>query len=161
MIYFDMDDVIVDFHEYVNRVLGTKLKIGDMMTQENWAELRHNHPRMFRDMVPMTGMDVIVRKITRRGYRAALLTAIPFDGLHPWQHAISDKYSWAQKHSLLTDVFYGPYAHDKWKHCKTGDILVDDKKSNCDEWVAAGGIAHLFRGVQECETWFNETGILI
>ena len=36
---------------------------------------------------------------------------------------------------------FGPYSKDKWQHCNAGDILIDDRQSNIDEWRAAGGIA--------------------
>ena len=35
----------------------------------------------------------------------------------------------------------GPYSHDKQKWCIPGDILIDDRPSNIEQWTAAGGIA--------------------
>jgi hypothetical protein len=36
---------------------------------------------------------------------------------------------------------FGPYSKDKHQHCRPGDILIDDRSSNIEEWQAAGGIA--------------------
>jgi hypothetical protein len=38
-------------------------------------------------------------------------------------------------------VRFGPYAEDKQRHCTPGDILIDDKLSNCEQWQAQGGWA--------------------
>jgi diphthamide synthase subunit DPH2 len=41
-------------------------------------------------------------------------------------------------------VTIGPYSRDKWKHVKNpGDILIDDRADNIEEWIAAGGIGIL------------------
>jgi hypothetical protein len=40
---------------------------------------------------------------------------------------------------------FGPYSKDKKDHCVSGDILLDDRKSNIDEWNQAGGIGILYR----------------
>jgi hypothetical protein len=55
--------------------------------------------------------------------------------------AFYDKVIWAQTNFPGIPVMFGPYSKDKWKHCLTGDILIDDRSSNIDEWRAAGGIA--------------------
>jgi hypothetical protein len=36
---------------------------------------------------------------------------------------------------------FGPYSKDKHMHCQPGDILIDDRLSNVEEWRTAGGIA--------------------
>ena len=36
---------------------------------------------------------------------------------------------------------FGPYSKDKHQHCEPGDILIDDRSSNIEEWRAVGGIA--------------------
>jgi uncharacterized protein YfaT (DUF1175 family) len=35
----------------------------------------------------------------------------------------------------------GPFSHDKQKWCKPGDILIDDRPSNIEEWTGVSGIA--------------------
>jgi hypothetical protein len=41
---------------------------------------------------------------------------------------------------------FGPFSKDKYVHCHAGDVLIDDRTSNCEEWRAAGGIAIQHRG---------------
>ena len=36
---------------------------------------------------------------------------------------------------------FGPYSHDKHVHCLPGDVLIDDRTSNCEDWRRAGGVA--------------------
>ena len=158
MIYFDLDDVLADFTGYTNKVLGTKFGIGDTMTDANWHEVRTYHQRLFCDLKVVEPMQDLVRRVlevTSPG-SVAILTALPFDEVSPWQFAAMDKFAWCQKHFLGIPVFFGPYAHDKRRHCKWGDVLIDDKFSNCDEWRAAGGFAHLFRTPERCVDWLHE-----
>jgi hypothetical protein len=108
-------------------------------------------------------LDVIepVRKLIydlRNEHEVAFLTALPFDEHSAWQHAARDKFCWVDTEFPGVPMFVGPYAHDKQKHCKTGDILVDDRCGNCDDWNAAGGITHLFRAADECRQWFKGEG---
>jgi hypothetical protein len=72
-------------------------------------------------------------------------------------YAAQDKVWWADKHFPGIPVFLGPFSHDKWRHCKNpDDILIDDRHSNCHEWIAAGGIAHVYTTWGNCEAWFKE-----
>jgi hypothetical protein len=52
-------------------------------------------------------------------------------------------------------VLFGPYSFDKYKHCTPGDILIDDRTSNCEEWRAAGGHSHIYRSWEECKPWLE------
>jgi hypothetical protein len=60
--------------------------------------------------------------------------------------AFSDKVLWAQEHFPDIEVHFGPYAVDKYRHCQLGDILVDDRLSNCESWTQAGGKAFKVNG---------------
>jgi hypothetical protein len=48
---------------------------------------------------------------------------------------------WAQEHFPDIAVHFGPHSYEKQRHCKAGDILVDDRPDNCSQWRDAGGIA--------------------
>ncbi len=67
------------------------------------------------------------------------MTAVPKG--NDIQYAFFDKVEWAQKYFPGVPVFFGPYSKDKYQHCKVGDILIDDRISNIEEWRAAGGLA--------------------
>jgi hypothetical protein len=41
-------------------------------------------------------------------------------------------------------------------HCRNpGDILIDDRRSNCEEWIAVGGAAHQYKEWPECKVWLE------
>jgi hypothetical protein len=68
-----------------------------------------------------------------------MLTAIP--NKNDMFMVIQDKIDWVNDYFPDIRVQFGPYSEDKHQHCSPGDILVDDRTSNCDEWRTAGGIA--------------------
>jgi len=144
VILFDLDDVTARFTDRVNEIHGSNHKIGDTMLISEWDHIRENHQRIFRELEPYEEMVDFINNQPK--FNTAILTALPFDHHSPWQYAAMDKVVWCQKYLPGAPVFFGIFAHDKWKHCKPGDLLIDDRQSNCEEWVAAGGKALLYRG---------------
>ena len=96
------------------------------------------------------------RDLQERGLIEGLyfLTALPHDYSVPF--ASYDKVLWGQKHFPGIPVLIGPYSYDKWRHCRTGDILIDDRHSNCHEWRGVGGLAHEYRNWSDCKVWLEE-----
>ena len=87
-------------------------------------------------------------------YHLRFLTALPHDYSMPL--AAYDKVFWAHEHFPYIPVTIGPFSHDKWRHCKTkGDILIDDRHSNCHEWEAQGGVAHIYTTWANCKPWLE------
>jgi len=82
------------------------------------------------------------------------LTALPHDYSVPY--ASYDKVLWATERFERIPVLFGPYSHDKWKHCQPGDILIDDRTSNCVEWENAGGHSHIYRTWEACKPWLEQ-----
>jgi 5'(3')-deoxyribonucleotidase len=74
-----------------------------------------------------------------KDYDLKFLTAVPKGNDVPW--AFNDKVQWAQSYFPSIPVFFGPFSKDKHVHCRPGDILIDDRLSNIEEWRAASGIA--------------------
>ena len=93
--------------------------------------------------------------VTHPGTGLFFLTALPHDYSMPY--AAQDKAWWADRHFPGIPVFLGPFSHDKWRHCKAGDILIDDRHSNCSEWRSAGGMAHEYRTWEQCKVWLEDT----
>jgi 5'(3')-deoxyribonucleotidase len=63
----------------------------------------------------------------------------------PW--AFYDKVLWATNYFPDIPVHFGPHSWDKYKHCRVeGDILVDDRPDNCEQWLAAGGLSFKVNG---------------
>lgn len=140
-LYLDMDGVVADFDEYAMRTLGVPPSQG-IYPEDIWQKLAAN-PRIYRDLVPTLYAYQLFRECVnfclKYDYEWAFLTAVPKG--NDVKYAFYDKVEWAQKYFPATPVFFGPYSKDKWQHCKPGDILIDDRSSNIDEWRSAGGIA--------------------
>lgn len=165
MIYIDLDDVTADFMGYVNTALGANYNVGELMTDSDWADLRQSHQSMFVDLEPNVAFIPIIKQLIEvvPHNELAFLTALPCDDKSPWPLASLHKVRWVDaylKHQCDgkadIPIFFGPYAHDKHKHCEIGDILIDDRRSNCEEWEAAGGIAHVYRNPKDCIVFLKD-----
>lgn len=145
-IYLDMDDVIADFKAYAQKVLRKK-STDEKWPHEEWTRLKHN-PRLYRDLDKTPDADVIVAACkqicTARNWQLKFLTAVPKGNDVHW--AFYDKVHWAALHYPDIPVMFGPYSKDKHVHCTPGDVLIDDRTDNCNEWRAAGGVAIQHRG---------------
>ena len=140
-IYLDMDGVVADFDEYAARTLGIPPSSG-IYPNETWYKLASNK-RLYRDLVKTSYADELVFQCSRiareREFNLYFLTAVPKGNDVPW--AFHDKVFWAQCYFPGIPVMFGPFSKDKHVHCTPGDILIDDRTSNIEEWRAAGGIA--------------------
>jgi 5'(3')-deoxyribonucleotidase len=136
-----MDGVVADFNEYAYRTLGFPPSAG-IYPEDKWHQLAQN-PRIYRDLITTTYAQELYNECVnfsdKKNYRLAFLTAVPKG--NDIQYAFFDKVEWAQKYFPGVPVFFGPYSKDKYQHCKVGDILIDDRISNIEEWRAAGGLA--------------------
>lgn len=144
-IYLDMDGVLADFDAAAEALIGGERPENDKWPDQDWRKIKQNH-RWFRNLPKMPVADELVglaRKFRDNlGYELLILTAIPKGNDFPW--AFYDKVLWAQENYPDIPVHFGPYSSDKKLHCQTGDILVDDRRDNCEQWSAAGGIAVRF-----------------
>ena len=140
-LYLDMDGVVADFDEYAHRLLGVPPS-GGIYPDEVWKKLAAN-PRIYRDLKKTPYADQLVEECKdfalTKEYNLYFLTAVPKGNDVKW--SFYDKVIWAQQYYPDIPVMFGPYSKDKWQHCEAGDILIDDRQSNIDEWRAAGGIA--------------------
>ena len=136
-----MDGVVADFDEYAARTLGVPPSSG-IYPSEVWYKLASN-ARLYRDLKKTDYADQLVDECKdlalTKGYDLYFLTAVPKGNDVPW--AFYDKVQWAQLHFPDIAVMFGPFSKDKHVHCRHGDILIDDRVSNIEEWRAAGGIA--------------------
>ena len=136
-----MDGVVADFDEYAARTLGLPPSSG-IYPDEVWYKLAANN-RLYKDLIKTSYADELVEECQdfalTRGYDLKFLTAVPKGNDVPW--AFYDKVQWVQLYFPNIPVFFGPFSKDKHVHCRPGDILIDDRLSNIEEWRAAGGIA--------------------
>jgi hypothetical protein len=161
IIYLDMDDVVADWRTAAEEFLQLKFPNGDQWARipdEKWQELKRNS-RFYKDLPLKEDASRLVDfclQVKEQGLveDVRFLSAIPHNNDMPW--SIQDKVWWAHKHFSGIPVFLGPYSHDKKTHCQPGDILIDDRTSNCEEWIAAGGRAHIYRTWGPCKEWLEE-----
>lgn len=141
--FLDMDGVVADWVGNAAAVIGRRIYDADVYyTHDEWNLLRSDQ-RIFRNL-PMMPRCLELVALARQyrdvlGWELVFLTAIPHNNDVPW--TFHDKMLWAGERFADIPVHFGPYSEDKQRHCSAGDILVDDRGSNCREWQAAGGIA--------------------
>jgi len=159
IIYLDMDGVVADWHGAAQLVLNKQWSEEDeRLPREAWGRIKQD-AHFYRTLPLKPGATELVqrcRDAVAAGQADGLffLTALPSDYSMPY--AASDKMWWAHEHFPDVTVFLGPFSHDKWRHCKPGDILIDDRTRNCNEWTQAGGHAHIYRTWQACAPWLNQ-----
>jgi 5'(3')-deoxyribonucleotidase len=159
-IYLDMDDVVADWHKAAQDFLKMRWdKEGERIPQEDWDRVKQNS-HFYRHLPLKEGAHELVqycRDAVASGKAKALffLTALPHDYSMPY--TASDKVWWAHEHFPDVTVFIGPFSHDKWRHCRAGDILIDDRTSNCEDWIKSGGHAHIYRTWEACKPWLERT----
>ncbi len=158
-IYLDMDDVVADWMGYARSYLKMEWEPGEMVPEKEWRRLKDDQ-RMYSKLPLKKGaVDLVnwVTEYTGRNPNVGLyfLTAVPHNNDMPW--AFVDKVWWAKYHFPHIPVFFGPYSHDKWVRCESpDDILIDDRRSNNEEWIRAGGRAHLYKSWEECKIWLEK-----
>lgn len=160
-IYLDMDDVVADWLVFAQDFLKMRWdeKLGERIPQADWDRLKEN-TRFYRDLPLKPGAHELVqmcRDHVAQNPNVGLyfLTALPHDYSTPY--AAYDKVHWGDKHFPGIPVFLGPFSHDKYRYCKSpDDILIDDRHSNCSEWIAAGGRAHIYTTWEECKPWLEK-----
>jgi len=159
IIYLDMDDVVADWMQAARDIVKRNWNYGERIPDQDWDKVKAKQ-RFYRDLPVKPGAHELVqfcRDAVGRGQAdgMAFLTALPHDYSVQW--AATDKVFWAHRHFEGIPVFFGPFSFDKYRHCKPGDILIDDRTSNCEEWTNAGGQAHIYRNWPECHTWLETT----
>jgi len=148
-----MDGVVADFDGYAHRELGIESKPGFRFSQEDWGRLREFNQRIYRD-VPLlpTAISLInqLRDLKKQyNFKLRFLTAIPKENDLGW--AYWDKVNWVIRHFPGIPVFFGPYSIDKQHHYKPGDVLIDDRISNIEEWPGFS-ILHNYKDIESTLT---------
>jgi len=154
-----MDDVVADWYQSAQDFLGLKYnERRERIPESDWQRLKA-HSRFYRHLPLKAGARQLVaacEKLVsqRQADEIRFLTALPRNDDMPW--VVNDKVYWARDHFPTIPVFIGPYSSDKWRHCQPGDILIDDRTDNCEQWIKAGGLAHVYRSWPECQIWLEK-----
>lgn len=77
----------------------------------------------------------LFRYVDELGFGTGILTGIPSS----IDAADNHKRTWGSREFPDTTIVCCP-ARDKWKHCKPGDVLVDDYLKYRVAWEDAGGV---------------------
>jgi len=147
-IYLDMDGVLADFntaarlHFNASKEEQAAADAAGRWPRERWTTIREQ-THFYRTLPKMPQADELVA-LARRfrdelGWDLKILTAIPHN--NDMHEVFQDKFEWMQEYYPDIKMHFGPYSEDKQRHARPGDILVDDRVSNCTEWAAAHGIA--------------------
>ena len=139
----DMDGVVSDWHSGIEQIIGYKSKNPhEHFPPHDWEIIKQAH-RLFLTLPLMphayTTVNTARKFRDNLNYELVFLTALPVYNDMPW--AAWDKILWAQHHFPDIPVHFGPYAEDKQRRSAPGNILVDDKPSNCIQWESHGGTA--------------------
>jgi hypothetical protein len=153
-----MDDVVADWMGEARRIVKRNWNYGERIPDEDWNKVKAKS-RFYRDLPIKEGAHELVdycRLAVANGLadEVRFLTALPHDFSVPF--APYDKVFWATERFPDIPVLFGPYSHDKYKHCKPGDILIDDRTSNCEEWAKAAGHSHIYRNWETCKPWLEQ-----
>lgn len=140
-IHLDMDGVFVDMDRFIREELGEDATKDDALM---WKRLQ-TIPSVYRKMPPTPYARELWLAVKATGLPNCMLTALPRISSVP--EAQNDKNWWVDHYR--NEVFcgdrpkvnVGPFSRDKWRHCKFGDILIDDRADNCKSWTGVGGFA--------------------
>ena len=159
-IYLDMDDVVADWMGYARAYLKEPAwQEGEILPLPVWNRLKDDQ-RMYSKLPVRAGAVELVNWVTEYTDKHPdvglyFLTAVPHNNDMPW--AFVDKVWWARLHFPHIPVFFGPYSDSKWMRCECPeDILIDDRRSNNEEWIKAGGRAHMYRNWTDCKAWLEK-----
>ena len=158
IIYLDMDDVVADWMPAARAIVNRNWEYGERIPESDWEKVKAKK-RFYRDLPVKPGAEELVefcKEAVRSGLADDLyfLTALPHGNDVPF--AVYDKVHWCDLNFPGIPMFIGPFSHDKWQHCKPGDILIDDRVSNCEEWTRQGGHSHIYRTWEACKPWLTQ-----
>ena len=111
-VYFDMDNVIVDFRSGLDKV--------DDVTKH---KMHSEHYDIFGLMEPMPGAIEALHRIAEH-YDCYILSTAPWKNPSSW----ADKVRWVTEH--LDDLFHKRLIISHHKELLNGDYLIDDRPNN-------------------------------
>ena len=150
-IYFDMDGVLADFRRGVRELAGFQMSQTDqdsVLENEDdamWeAVSRVEH---FYDRLEPLSNGIKMFRFVEKKYPGSIevLTGIP-KPRRGILNAGEDKISWV-KRILGEDIpVHIVFKEDKKNYCKGKDyVLIDDRRTNIEEWEEAGGTGILYK----------------
>lgn len=150
IIHLDLDGVLADFEAGFKRHTGRD--VNSFSSNNEFWKFAQTFDHLYADLPMMHDAPILisgVKQIAREyGFHIEILTALP--SLEKMPHVETDKEKWVRKNCPYGWKFKtGPHAVDKQNHAKPGDILIDDKSRNIDQWVTAGGVGIIHTSATE------------
>lgn len=146
-IYLDMDGVVADFDAKASEIIGYSHEPNTRYPDEDWRKILQ-YQRFYRDLPLCINAKHLVTNVLHIAHQKNMdvkfLTALPRHNDFPW--AAYDKFMWVQQYFPGIPVWIGPYSDDKQLRSQPGDVLIDDRKSNIEQWNSKGGFAILHYG---------------
>lgn len=140
-LFVDMDRVLVDIDK------GFRLRFNkdpsELSDDEWWATAR-SVPDFFETLPPSHDFDnIITTADVLFSQKWHVLSACP---RRDYLNVARQKRNWLNKYNL-TDIMLLPAPNAAGKAAflqRPGDVLIDDRLSNLEEWKAAGGVSLLY-----------------
>ena len=139
-LWVDMDGVLCAYNRAYEALGGDPSEKGSKK-----AKRLQNVPHFYRDLDWEPGGQELWNFV--KHYDPHIMSAksnyLKFSG--------PDKLEWVEHNLHMTGpkVVICNYPQDKQKHCRPGDILVDDNTKNCSEWINAGGVAVIHHNAEQ------------
>ncbi len=135
IIYSDMDGVITDFDKcfmkYSKGIPPTQYEL-ENGTKAFWNLINREGVKFWSEMDWMPDGKTYWKRIKK--YNPILLSAPSQD-----KSSYIGKQEWVNKNLPGSELILSP-AEEKQKYAAPNHILIDDRKSNIDQWEAKGGI---------------------
>ena len=138
-----MDGVLSDFDSWKNKYFN------HAPPQDNkkfWEEAE-KCKELFWRLEPMPDYMVLMTYLYSLNVPLSILTALPRKSSMP--EAEEEKKRWIRKYLGDIEFNVGPYAVDKQRRSGAGQVLIDDKQINIDQWKAKGGIGILHTSAED------------
>jgi hypothetical protein len=135
-IYLDMDDVLTDFSNTYHRVIGIDPRnITPDEWEDNWKKWVDGQYFVTQPMLP--GANALLAYIAARGIKTEILSST--GGPDFFEDIVEQKRKWLERWGIRYHPNFTPGKKFKSEFATPHRLLIDDKKSIIDKFVAAGG----------------------
>lgn len=158
-IYVDLDDTIYDFSGLFELRFGMRPK--ELPSDEAFWEILNSNPDgIFSDGRPFPSYLEFLSFVTRYafmyGYTVKILSALSPHNKLTTEEQIREKNFWVKKfvtnYGFNIPAIYTADAHGKQDYAGSGEILIDDSKTNISEWRTKNGTGILHTNFSQSMT---------
>lgn len=158
-IYVDLDGVLVNFDEAMERigfplqtVLQDKKAKSKFWQTIGWMA-KQGKP-FWSTMEPMPDAHVLWNYLQKYHIKPEILSATGHVG-----NATEEKHAWVKQHLGVVPTHLVRKSSDKAQFAAPNHILIDDRAKSIEPWTAAGGIGILHKSAADTVAKLKELGI--